>query len=68
MNSYKYILDKYNIDIKKCTYKGNAIIIESSKGIYVLKKKKREDKKELYDYLLSRNFSFFLYPKMKFFL
>ena len=66
MNSYKYILDKYNIDIKKCTYKGNAIIIESSKGIYVLKKKKRIDKKELYDYLLSRNFSFFLYPENSF--
>jgi len=59
----KDILDKYGIDILKYSYINSAVIIDSTNGKYVLKKKKRTDKKELYDYLLSRDFSFFLYPE-----
>ncbi len=66
MNKVKaFLLDK-NIDISKFSYKNTAIIIENDKNKYVLKQKKRDDKKELYDYLLSRNFSFFLYPENDF--
>ena len=65
-NSIKnFLLDK-NIDISKFTYKNTAIIIENTDNKYVLKPKKRNDKKEIYDYLLSRNFSFFLYPENDF--
>ena len=61
MKKIKDILDEYNINILKYSYKNTAVIIDSDNGKVVLKKKKKNDKKELYDYLLSRNFSFFLY-------
>lgn len=63
MKKIKDILDKYDINILRYSYINNAVIVDSNKGKFVLKKKKRNDKKELYDYLLSRNFSFFLYPE-----
>lgn len=62
MKKIRDILDEYNINILKYSYKNTAVIIDSDNGKVVLKKKKKNDKKELYDYLLSRNFSFFLYP------
>lgn len=63
MNNIVEVLDKYNFKVNKFSYKNNCIILETNKGKYVLKKKKRNDKKEIYEYLLSRNFSFFLYPE-----
>lgn len=66
MNNITEILDKYNLKINKFSYINNCIIIDTNKGKYVLKRKKRNDKKEIYDYLLSRNFSFFLYPENSF--
>lgn len=62
MKKVNLLLDKYGININKYSYKNNAIIISSDKGDYVLKKKKRDDKKEIFDYLSSRGFSSFLFP------
>jgi hypothetical protein len=62
-NSITEILDKYNLKVSKFSYINKCIIIDTNKGKYVLKRKKKIDKKEIYDYLLSRNFSFFLYPE-----
>lgn len=62
MNSLTKILDKYNLKVNKFSYINKCIILNTDTGKYVLKKKKN-DKKEVYDYLLSRNFSFFLYPE-----
>ena len=61
MSKFSYLKSKYNLDVKKYTYKNRALIIDTSKGKYVIKEKKKNIK-EIYDYLLSRNFSFFLYP------
>ena len=62
MNSIIEVLDKYNLKVNKFSYKNTCIILDTDKGKYVLKKKKKNDKNDIYDYLLSRNFSFFLYP------
>ncbi len=43
----------------KVTLLSNVMIFESTSGTYVLKEKKKTNMKELYDYLSSRNFSFF---------
>lgn len=61
-NSITKILDKYNLKVNKFSYINKCIILNTNIGKYALKKKKN-DKKEVYDYLLSRNFSFFLYPE-----
>ena len=66
MNNLSSIIDKYDLKVSKYSYKNKAIILDTEKGNFVLKKRKRNDKKELYDYLLSRNFSFFLYPENNF--
>ena len=66
MNSITQILNKYGFTVYKYSYINKCIILDTDKGKYVLKKKKRNDKKEIYDYLLSRNFSFFLYPQNDF--
>ncbi len=60
------ILKKYDLRSSKYSYKNDAIILDTDKGKFVLKRRKRKDKRELYDYLLSRNFSFFLYPENSF--
>ena len=66
MNNFTEVLDKYNLKVNKFSYMNSCIILDTNKGKYVLKKKKKNDKKEIYDYLLSRNFSFFLYPENSF--
>lgn len=63
MNNIVEVLDKYNLKVNKFSYNNTCIILDTDKGKYVLKKKKKNNKKEIYDYLLSRNFSFFLYPE-----
>ncbi len=58
MNDCRDLLKKYNL-IPKSFYKKDKVrIIESKDKKYVLKEKKR-DKKDLFEYLTSRNFSFF---------
>lgn len=63
MNSINEVINKYNFKVNKVSYINTCCILDTDKGKYVIKKKKRNDKKEIYDYLLSRNFSFFLYPE-----
>ncbi len=63
MNDFKKTLDKYNIRPYKYTYMNKACILHTNDSKYVIKSKKRCDKDKLYDYLLSRDFSFFLYPE-----
>lgn len=63
MNSFKNTIDKYNIKPYKYKYINRACIVDTDNGKFVIKKKKRSDKDKLYDYLLAKNFSFFLYPE-----
>ena len=51
MNNLSSIIDKYDLKVSKYSYKNKAIILDTEKGNFVLKKRKRNDKKELYDYL-----------------
>lgn len=66
MNNIDKIITKYTLEPKAYRYRNKAIILDTDKGKFVFKKRKRNDKKEIYDYLLSRNFSFFLYPENNF--
>lgn len=59
MKQYKEVLDKHDLRMEKCTIKGKAIIIDTNKGKYALKK---ENNIDLYKYLESRNFNYF--PKV----
>lgn len=63
MNSFRNTISKYHLKPYKYKYINKACVIYTDQGNYVLKKKKREDKDKLYDYLLAKNFSFFLYPE-----
>lgn len=63
MNNLKETLEKYHLKPFKYRYIRNARIISTKDGEFVIKEKKRKDKDKLYDYLLSRDFSFFLYPE-----
>lgn len=58
----KDILNKYDLRLKKYTLKKDIRIVDTNKGKYLLKPKKRYDKKDVYDYLASRNFEYFLKP------
>ncbi len=59
MNDLKVDLENYNFKINSLKYEGNVVIIDTNDGKYVYKDKKNNY--EIYDYLLSRGFSF--YPK-----
>lgn len=61
MKKINEILQKYNLKPYKREYKGNALIIYTEKGNYVIKEKGREKNSEIYEYLKSRNFHY--YPK-----
>ncbi|MCI8548296.1 MAG: hypothetical protein HFJ38_05340 [Bacilli bacterium] len=63
MNNLYETLLKYNIKPQKYKYINKACILYTEKEKYVVKSKKRVDKDKLYDYLLSRDFTFFLYPE-----
>lgn len=63
MNNLQATLEQYHLRPYQYQYINHACIIDTDHGKFVIKKKKREDKDQLYDYLLSRDFSFFLYPE-----
>ena len=63
MSSFRNTIDKYNLKPYKYKYINKACIIYTDHGNFVLKRRKRDDKDKLYDYLLAKNFSFFLYPE-----
>ena len=54
----KKILDKYNIKPFGYTKKNNVVIVDTKDEKYVLKKRNK-DKKELFNYLRTRNFNYF---------
>ena len=59
MKQYKNILKKNDLVVNKYTIKGKAVVVDTTKGLFVLKKKKGID---TYKYLQSRNFLYF--PKI----
>ena len=59
IKSYKKILSKNDLMVKKYTIKGNATIIDTNKGLFVLKENKGNN---IYNYLISRHFEYF--PKL----
>ncbi len=63
MSDLRKTLDKYNIKPHKYRYINKTCILYTDNEKYVIKNRKRLDKDKLYDYLLSRDFSFFLYPE-----
>ena len=63
MNNFQDILDKYKLKPYKYKYINEACIIYTDNGNYVIKKKIKNNKDEIYDYLLSRDFISFLYPE-----
>lgn len=56
IRQYKNILSKNDLLVKKYTIKGKAIIVDTNKGLFVLKRNMGND---IYKYLLSRNFNYF---------
>ena len=63
MNKISSLSSLYDIKVLKYVYKNSVLILDTDKGKYVIKEKKSNRKKEIYDYLLSRGFPFFLYPE-----
>ncbi len=63
MNDFRTTITKYNLKPYKYKYINKACVIYTDHGNYVMKRKRRSDKDKLYDYLLAKNFSFFLYPE-----
>lgn len=61
-NSFNVLTSLYSFDIRSYKYLNKVCLIDTDKGKYILKKKK-EDSHDVFDYLLSRNFDFFLYPE-----
>ena len=59
MKQYKNILKKNDLMVNKYTIKGKSVIVDTPKGLFVLKKSKGND---IYKYLSSRNFNYF--PKI----
>jgi len=60
MNDIKEFIDKYNLKVKKYSRTSNAIIIDTDRGSYAIKEKKRADKEEIFNYLKSKQFNYFL--------
>lgn len=59
MMQYKTLLDRNDLKVNKYTIKGNATIVNTPLGQFVLKKSKGNN---IYNYLTSRNFDYF--PKI----
>ena len=59
MSDLKEIAKEYNFKIKAIEYLGNVVILDTDQGKYVYK---NNNNYEIYDYLLSRDFSFFPKP------
>lgn len=61
-NNFEQLTSLYSFNIRSYKYLNKACLIDTNCGKFVLKKKK-EDSHMVFDYLLSRNFEFFLYPE-----
>ena len=59
IRQYKNILNKNGLSVNKYTIKGKSTIVNTNKGLFVLKKNMGND---IYNYLISRNFENF--PKI----
>ena len=59
MKQFRKILEDNDLKVNKYTINGKAVIVDTSKGLFVLKNTKGNDK---YKYLLSRGFDYF--PKI----
>jgi len=60
MNNIKEFIDKYDFKVKKYNKKGNAIVIDTDRGTYVIKERSLVNKEEIFNYLKSKQFSYFL--------
>lgn len=61
-NNFEQLTSLYSFNIRSYKYLNKVCLIDTNRGKFVLKKKK-EDSHRVFDYLLSRNFEFFLYPE-----
>ena len=59
MNNLKEIITKYDFKIKSITYQNKVIILNTTKGKYVYK---NNNNYKIYEYLLSRGFTYFPKP------
>ena len=59
MNNLKGITNNFDFKIKKCKYCNNIRIIDTDKGVFVAKKKNRNNN-DLFKYLQTKNFTNFL--------
>lgn len=62
MKKYNEILNQYDLKPKKIEFRGNAVIIHTKDGSYVLKEKGRSIRTEIYEYLKTRHFNY--YPEI----
>ena len=62
MRKYKSLIEKYGIKPKNYKYKGKVTLIETEDSSYIIKKRKKKNKNEIFDYLKTRNFVY--YPKI----
>jgi len=60
MSNQFELLEKYNLKPSKYTLKKNIKIIDTAQGRFLIKNKKRYDKSNLYRYLQSRGFNYFV--------
>ena len=59
MNNLRSLIDKYDLNIKGYKDIKNVRIINTDKGKYVIKKKNNNDR-GLYDYLINKNFNYII--------
>lgn len=59
MKKYNRILEEEKVDIKSISYKGKVRIIHGKNKTFVIKEKSRQNKKEVFDYLKTRHFSYY---------
>lgn len=57
MNDLKNIISKYNFNVNKYKKKGNLHILDTNKGVFCLKKKKRKDISDVLAYLKAKQFN-----------
>ncbi|MEG0995249.1 MAG: hypothetical protein RSE91_04725, partial [Bacilli bacterium] len=62
MNDLKDAINKYHFHLLKVEYKGKIKILTTDKGKFVLKEKSLLRKPQIYQYLRSREFSYFMEP------
>lgn len=62
MNNIREIVNKYDFKITKYYDQGRTKIIDTDKGKFVLKRKKQNNKEELYNYLSAKKFNNYVKP------